>query len=132
MAMRLRIVCPEHDAFNGEVAYVTIPSTDGLLGVAARHASEICTIDEGYVRVCLERMCTVDHTFAVGTGYAQITGDEVVILAERAQDLADIDREKLQARIQGFEDTLRNLSEDDAHRSYLYNEIAWCKLLLQQ
>ena len=75
-------------------------------------------------------MGTVDKTFAVGTGYVQVTGDEVVVLVERAADLASVDPEKVQAQIQGFEDKLINLSKDDAHRSYLYNEIAWCKLLL--
>lgn len=130
MAMRVRIVCPEHDAFDGQAAFVTIPSTDGALGVAPHHASEIHTIDEGYVRVCLHAMGTVDKTFAVGTGYVQVTGDEVVLLVEHAADLASVDREKVQAQIQGFEDKLINLSKDDARRSYLYNEIAWCKLLL--
>lgn len=130
MAMRVRIVCPEENAFDGEAAFVSLPSTDGMLGVAPRHANEICTLDAGRVRICFNAIGDVDKTIVVGSGYAQITGDEVVILSERAQDLAAVDREKVQADIQGFEDTLGNLSADDAQRSYLYNEIAWCKLLL--
>ena len=53
-------------------------------------------------------------------------------LAERACDLATVDADKLKADIQGFEEKLGNLSEDDARRAYLYNEIAWCKLKLAQ
>ena len=82
------------------------------------------------MRVCDKEMGTVDHTFAVGGGYAQIADDTVIVLAERACDLADVDAEKVKVELQGFEDNLRNLSEDDARRAYLYNEIAWCKLLL--
>ena len=130
MAMRVRIVCPETSAFDGEAVYLTIPSSDGILGVAQRHASEICTIEPGYIRICFEAIGSVSKTFAVDGGYAQITGDEVVVLADRAADLATVDHEKVQAKIQGFEESLLNLSKDDAHRSYLYNEIAWCKLLL--
>ena len=39
MAMHLRIVCPESEPYNGDVAFVTVPSTDGSFGVAPRHAS---------------------------------------------------------------------------------------------
>ena len=74
----------------------------------------------------------VDHTFAVAGGYAQVADDVVTVLAERACDLATVDADKVKADIQGFEEKLGNLSEDDARRAYLYNEIAWCKLKLAQ
>lgn len=128
--MHVRIVCPESLAYEGEAAFVALPSTDGELGVLPRHASEICTIQAGYVRVSDTAMGTIDHVFAVSGGYAEITEDEVVILAERAADTSQVDRAELQAEVEGFEDQLSNLSEDDAHRAYLYNEIAWCTLLL--
>ncbi len=130
MAMKLRIVCPDSCPFDGEAAFVTVPTTDGQVGIAPLHASEISTIAPGYVRVCDERMGQVDRTFAVTGGYVQITGDKIIVLANRAGDVSGIDREELQAKIQGFEDQLSVLSENDAHRAYLYNEIAWCKLLL--
>ena len=128
--MLIRIVCPEHCAYEGEAAFAVVPSTDGECGILPKHANEICTITDGYVRVCDKEMGTVDHTFAVGGGYAQIADDTVIVLAERACDLADVDAEKVKVELQGFEDNLRNLSEGDARRAYLYNEIAWCKLLL--
>ena len=128
--MHVRIVCPEHSAYEGEAAFVALPSTDGELGILPRHASEICTIKSGYVRVCDQRMGEVSRTFAVDGGYAQIADDEV--LAERAEDLASINKDEVQAQLQGFEEQLSILSEDDARRAYLYNEIAWCKLLLSQ
>ncbi|WP_342589682.1 ATP synthase F1 subunit epsilon [Collinsella tanakaei] len=130
MAMHLRIVCPDSCAFDGPCAFVTIPTTDGQIGIAPLHASEITTIAAGYVRACDERMGSVDHVFAVSGGYVQIANDEIVVLADRAADVASVDAAELQAKIKGFEDQLSVLSESDAHRAYLYNEIAWCKLLL--
>ncbi len=128
--MLIRIVCPESCAYEGEAAFIVVPATDGECGILPRHSSEICTISSGYVRVSDTDMNTVDHTFAVDGGYAQIADDTVIVLAERACNLADVDADKVKAQIQGFEDKLSNLSEDDARRAYLYNEIAWCKLLL--
>ena len=89
MALRIRIVCPEHSAYDADAAFVSIPSTDGNLGVAPHHANEICTIEPGFVTICDEAIGQVSHTFAVDVGYAEVTGDEVVILAERAQDLSE-------------------------------------------
>ncbi|WP_353738882.1 ATP synthase F1 subunit epsilon [Collinsella ihumii] len=130
MPMELRIVCPDSCPYDGEAAFVTLPTTDGETGVAPLHASEISTIGPGYVRVCNEKMGQVDRTFAVSGGYVQIAGDVIIVLADRAQDLALVDADEVQAKIKGFEDQLSVLSENDAHRAYLYNEIAWCKLLL--
>lgn len=130
MAMQLRIVCPEELVFDGEVAYVAVPSTDGDFGILPRHASEICTIESGYVRIADTQMATIDRTIAVGEGFVQVADDQVIILTERAIDLASVDVEAVRARQAGFEESLRNLPEDDAHRAYLYNEVAWCKLLL--
>ncbi len=130
--MHVRIVCPEHSAYEGEAAFVALPMADGELGVLPRHASEICTIEPGYVRVCDERMGEVSRTFAVGGGYVQITGEAVVVLADRAEAMADVNRDEVQLQLKGFEEQLSNSSQDDARRAFLYNEIAWCKLLLKQ
>lgn len=58
--MRIRIVCPVSLAYEGDAAFVSIPSTDGEFGVLPAHSSEICTIDRGYVRVSDKAMGTVD------------------------------------------------------------------------
>ena len=54
------------------------------------------------------------------------------MLAERALDIEKVDAEEVSAQMAGFEDELGKMSENDARRAYLYNEIAWCKLLLSQ
>lgn len=130
MAMDLRIVCPESLAFEGPAAFVALPGTTGEIGVLPGHASEISTLTSGYVRISEQAMGTVDKAIAVTEGYAQITADQVIILAERAQDTAETDRAKVQAQLEEFEGQLSMCPEGDAHRAYLYNEIAWCKLLL--
>ena len=79
------------------------------------------------------RMASLASCLLTPARSARSTADDVVtVLAERACDLATVDADKLKADIQGFEEKLGNLSEDDARRAYLYNEIAWCKLKLAQ
>ena len=45
--MRIRIVCPVSCAYEGDAAFVSIPSTDGEFVVLHAQSSEICTIDRG-------------------------------------------------------------------------------------
>lgn len=132
MAMQLRIVCPEECVFEGPVAYVAVPTTVGEFGILPRHASEVCTIDGGRVRVSEQKMGVTDRVFAVTEGYVQVANDEVIVLVERAVDLEKVDSDDVAARLADFEDQLGKMSENDARRAYLYNEIAWCKLLLAQ
>ena len=132
MAMQLRIVCPEECVFEGPVAYVAVTTTVGEFGILPRHASEVCTIDGGRVRVSEQKMGVTDRVFAVTEGYVQVANDEVIVLVERAIDLEKVDSDDVAARLADFEDQLGKMSENDARRAYLYNEIAWCKLLLAQ
>lgn len=130
--MQLRIVCPEECVFEGPVAYVAVPTTVGEFGILPHHASEICTIDGGRIRVSESQMGVTDRVFAVTNGYVQVANDEVIVLAERAIDIEKVDPEEISAKMAGFEDELGKMSQSDARRAYLYNEIAWCKLLLSQ
>lgn len=130
MGISVRIVCPEHLAFEGEAAFLTVPSTEGSFGIGGRHASEIVTVDSGFVEICADKMGEVTDVFAVGTGFVQVADDQVIILADRAEDMAAVSSSDVEARLRGFEDELSNLSENDARRRNLYNELAWCKLLL--
>ncbi len=128
--MELRVVCPESCAFEGEAAFVALPATSGELGVLPGHASEISTLKPGYVRVSETAMGQVDRVICVWEGYAEVTLDRVVVLTERACDAAEVDRPKVQAQLEEFEGQLSMCAEEDAHRAYLYNEVAWCRLLL--
>lgn len=128
--LRVRIVCPESSAFEGEAAFVAVPSGDGEIGVLSGHASEICTVVGGRVRLSGGISQEPEHVFVVSNGYAEITANEVIILVERAVDAAQIDRGTVLQAKQSFEDKLSNLSQDDVRRAYIYNEIQWCELQL--
>lgn len=132
MAMKLRVVSPEECVFEGMVAYVAVPSTAGEFGILPHHASEICTIESGRIRVSEQQMGVTDRVFAVEDGYVQVANDEVIVLATRAIDTFKVDVEEVAARLTDLESQMGKMSENDGRRAYLYNEIAWCKLLLAQ
>ena len=129
--MKLRIVCPESCAFDGDCGFVVVPTTTGELGILSSHACEISTTAEGYVRVYDAMGQDPKHVIAVESGYVQIADDTIIILVERALDMSEVKRNEVEAELSEFEEQLQNLAQDDAHRAYIYNEVAWCKLLLE-
>lgn len=131
MAMQVRVVCPEELVYEGEAAFVVVPTSDGEFGILARHASEICTLERGYVRICDDDPGTVSHTVAVNDGYVQVADDEVIILATRACDMAEVDADETRARLASLEKRLAALPEDDPDRAYIEREASWAHLMLK-
>ena len=129
--MRIRIVCPVSLAYEGDAAFVSIPSTDGEFGVLlltpAKSARSTAVTFAFPIRPwhCRPHVCR-GRRLCPGCGRCRDR-------PRRARlRFGDRRRDKVKADIQGFEEKLGNLSEDDARRAYLYNEIAWCKLKLAQ
>jgi F-type H+-transporting ATPase subunit epsilon len=89
--LRLEIVTPEAKTYSEDVEMVTLPGSGGEMGVYPMHeplmtqivAGELCVLKDGQ-----------PHFFAVGDGFAEITGGRVAILTDMAIDSDDIDEAK--------------------------------------
>jgi F-type H+-transporting ATPase subunit epsilon len=84
MPFRLEIVTPEKRAYADDVDFVTLPGSEGELGVLPHHAPLISILGAGELRV---RKGGVEESFAIIGGFVQVLPDKVVVMAETA-DLA--------------------------------------------
>ncbi|MCX6904403.1 MAG: F0F1 ATP synthase subunit epsilon [Verrucomicrobia bacterium] len=110
--LKLEIVTPEGVAYSEDVEMVTIPGTEGELGVYPQHVPLMTQIVPGALIV---RKGTQDSLLAVGEGFAEITGDHVSILTDMAIKAESIDQASAEAARQRAEARLReNLSTEDA------------------
>ena len=57
-----------------------------------------------------------------------MTGDKVIILADRALPVSDIDAAAARAKLSELEAQLAALSEEEARRTPISSDIAWCKV----
>lgn len=73
------------------VELVSAPGSEGRLGILPNHASLISTLDAGEVRI---RKGGRDEHFVVFGGFIQVTYNRVIILADTAERVADIDLER--------------------------------------
>ena len=93
MPLKLEIVTPERMAYSDEVDAVTLPGSEGELGVLPHHAPLITTLGAGELRV---RKGDTVELFAVIGGFLQVRPDRVIVMAETADLASDIDLQKAQ------------------------------------
>jgi F-type H+-transporting ATPase subunit epsilon len=90
--LRLEIVTPDAKAYSEEVEMVTLPGSEGEMGIYPQHVPLLTQIVPGEVIV---RKAGRDFFLAVGEGFAEITGERVAIMADMAIRAENIDEAKV-------------------------------------
>jgi F-type H+-transporting ATPase subunit epsilon len=86
--LKLEIVTPESEAYSDDVEMVTLPATEGEMGVLPQHTPLMTQITPGEIIV---RKDGKDSYMAVGEGFVQITGDRVAVMTDMALRAESID-----------------------------------------
>lgn len=128
-----KFVRPDKQIFEGKVASVVLATYTGELGILPGHASEICALGNGVVRMNLlpEDGGGVRRVVVSG-GYAEVHKNTVVVIADHARREDDIEPNVVLATRKAAEESRDALPEDDHQRAYYENKIAWCNQLLAQ
>ena len=79
--LKLEIVTPEAVAFSDDVDMVTLPGTEGEIGVYPQHVPLMTMIAPGLV---VAKKGTQEIVLAVGEGFVEIVGDRVSLLTALA------------------------------------------------
>ena len=93
MPIKLEIVTPERLVFDETVDGVTLPGSEGELGVLPHHAPLVSTLGVGELRI---RVGGQEEWFAIVGGFVQVLPDKVVVMAETADMASEIDLELAQ------------------------------------
>ncbi|MEY2498487.1 MAG: F-type H+-transporting ATPase subunit epsilon [Verrucomicrobiota bacterium] len=94
--LRLEIVTPEKTAYSEDVEMVTLPGSEGELGVYPNHVPLLTTLNPGELRVLKGGR---ESFLAVGEGFVEITGDAVSVLTDMALEPAAIDEHAAEAAV---------------------------------
>jgi F-type H+-transporting ATPase subunit epsilon len=94
--LRCILVTPEKTIFEKDASFVVIPTFDGEIGVYPGHAPTVSRLGPGELR--LVEGSERSHYFIDG-GFAQIRSNVVSIMTSRVQEIADLDREKLEREL---------------------------------
>ena len=106
----VEVLTPEGEVFNGEVEMVSTRTTLGQIGILARHAPLLATLEPTELR--LYKTETEVLRFAQAEGYLQVGDNHALVLVEEAYPLADLDADDLRERLRIAEQALEQAGED--------------------
>ena len=95
--LRLEIVTPETKAYSEDVDMVTLPGSEGELGIFPQHVPVLTTLKPGELRILKNGQ---EMAMAVGEGFVEITGQSVSILTDMAVASESIDAEAAEAAVE--------------------------------
>ena len=89
--IKLEIVTPEGVTYSEDVEMVTLPGSEGEMGIYPNHVPLMTQVAAGEVAA---RRAGRDEFLAVGEGFVEITGERVAILTDMAVKAENIDEAK--------------------------------------
>jgi F-type H+-transporting ATPase subunit epsilon len=95
------LVSPERLLFSKPVDMVTVPGTEGYMGVMAGHASLVSTLRAGMIDMKDEGQ---DTRYFIRGGFAEINAGKITVLAEEAIPISELDIAVLDQRIADAQD----------------------------
>ena len=88
MPFQLTIVTPQGPVFEGTVASVVLPGSEGDFGVLPSHERLLAPLRIGEVEVRIDG----DLFYAaIADGFAEVNGEEVVVMVESCEYASDLD-----------------------------------------
>ena len=108
------LVSPDKISFSGEVDQVDVPGVEGDFGVLAGHAPVVATIRPGILTVTSGG--TQQKIIVLG-GLAEVSDKGLIVLADVATSLADLDRGEFADKISGMEAKLAEKDGSELDRA---------------
>lgn len=111
MTIQVEIVTPRQELFSGDVQMITLPGSEGEMGVLAGHAPLLTTLNIG--EITLHTDDGEAEYIAVSGGVVEVLPDKVIVLARSAERAEDIDITRAEAAMQSAEEALRTRSPEE-------------------
>ncbi len=108
--MQLDIVTPEKSILSRKVTEVVAPGSEGEFGVLYGHTPFLTTLKPGRILAKTEDR---DILIAVSGGFAEVTANKIIVLAESAQLAEDINLQEVRAELEMLEDKFKGMDKDD-------------------
>jgi F-type H+-transporting ATPase subunit epsilon len=98
--LNLEIVTPERKVFDEVVDAVTIPTTNGEIGVLPNHAPLISTLKPGVLTISNRG---ASERLAIAGGFVEVSANKVSILADTAERADEVNVESARAERESAE-----------------------------
>jgi F-type H+-transporting ATPase subunit epsilon len=104
MPIRCEIVSQDRIVYQGQADIVVLPGAAGEMGILPHHSPLLTVLQFGVIRV---RTGKEELFFTVAGGVAEVQPDQVTVLADAAENVAEIDEERAVSARQKAEQALK-------------------------
>lgn len=122
--INLEIVTPEKRLYLGAASFVSCPAAGGEIGILPMHEPFVSSLRSGTVRIKQEASHEA-HSYVIAGGYIEVKDDKVLVLADRACDMAELDGKAVQERLDKLRAQLAELDEQSPEFAVLKEEEQW-------
>lgn len=110
MPIRCEIASQDRLVYSGDVDIVILPGAAGVMGILPNHSPLLSTLQYGVITV---RSRGKEEYFTVAGGIVEVQPDQVTVLADAAENVAEIDVSRAEAARHRAEDLLKKgISKD--------------------
>ncbi len=110
----VEVLTPDGWVFNGEAEMISTRTTLGQIGVLARHAPLLATLEPTELRIYQTETDII--RLAQSEGYLQVGNNRALILVGETHPIADLDPAELRERLSRAEQELEQAGEDTEKR----------------
>lgn len=128
--IQFELVSPERKLISEPLYHAVIPGVEGEMGVGAQHASFVVALKAGVVKLYKNKGDKDPQRIFIAGGFADVTGDHCVVLAEQAVNVNEIDKAALEQDIKNLNEDLK-LAEEKADKARIRQKIELAKAKLE-
>ena len=124
---QFELVSPAEKLISEPARYVSVPGSEGEFGVLPGHSSLISSLKPGVVS--FKNKDNGHEDIFIAGGFADVSADNLTILAEEAVSVKALDKDELQKELSNLSDDLKLVEgETDKQRVMKKIDIAQAKL----
>lgn len=120
MPIRCEIVSQDRVVYQGNADMVVLPGALGEMGILPNHSPVLSVLQFGLIRV---RNQGAEQVFTVAGGIVEVQPDQVTVLADAAENVAEIDTQRAEEARRRAEELLKEGAGRDTD-SYLQVQAA--------
>ena len=108
--IKYELVCPESKVESGEADSVLVPGYEGDFTVLVNHAAYLSTLRPGMLRIFSSGN---EIEYFVDSGFAEVSDQGLVVLAEKAIKKSDLDKGTINIMISELEEKMEKNEGND-------------------
>ncbi|NPA29814.1 MAG: F0F1 ATP synthase subunit epsilon [Epsilonproteobacteria bacterium] len=109
--MKLEIVTPHGEIFNGDVKSATFPGAEGEFGVLPEHASLVSLLDAGVIEI--EKVDGGVESIVIDSGYVKVDEEKTLVVVEGAVPIVGENESEIAQAIKEAKELVQKASNSD-------------------